>query len=84
MVNLIAAEAVVPELVQQDFTTDKVLTKLNEVIADGPARNKMVAGLDGVRTRLQGPTRGPTIDERHAVDRAAEAVLAVWGAVGKP
>jgi lipid-A-disaccharide synthase len=84
MVNLIAAEAVVPELVQQDFTTDKVLTKLNEVIADGPARNKMVAGLDGVRTRLQGPTRGPTIDQRHAVDRAAEAVLAVWGAVGKP
>ena len=84
MVNLIAAEAVVPELVQQDFTTDKVLTKLNEIIADGPARNKMVAGLDGVRTRLRGPTRGPTIDQRHAVDRAAEAVLAVWGGVGKP
>jgi lipid-A-disaccharide synthase len=84
MVNLIAGEAVVPELVQQDFTTEKVLTKLNEIIADGPARNKMVAGLDGVRTRLRGPTRGPTNDERHAVDRAAEAVLAVWGAGRKP
>ena len=84
MVNLIAGEAVVPELVQQDFTTEKVLTKLNEIIADGPARNKMVAGLDGVRTRLRGPSRGPTNDERHAVDRAAEAVLALWGAGRKP
>ena len=52
MVNLIAGEEVVPELVQQDFTADKVVAKLNEIIADGPTRNKMIAGLDGVKTRL--------------------------------
>ncbi len=80
MVNLIAGEEVVPELVQQDFTAEKVVTKLNEIIADGPARNKMIAGLDEVRTRLRGPNRGPDKDERHPVDRAAEAVLAVLGA----
>jgi len=40
MVNLIAGEEVVPELVQQDFTAEKVVTKVNEIIADGPARNK--------------------------------------------
>ena len=38
MVNLIAGEEVVPELVQQDFTADKVVARLNEIIADGPAR----------------------------------------------
>ena len=59
MVNLIAGEEIVPELVQQDFTAEKVVAKLNEIIADGPARNKMIAGLDGVKTRLRGPTRGP-------------------------
>ena len=76
MVNLIAGEEVVPELVQQDFTAVKVVTKLNEIIADGPARNKMITGLAGVKARL----RGPIQDERHPVDRAAEAVLLVLGA----
>jgi lipid-A-disaccharide synthase len=76
MVNLIAGEEVVPELVQQDFTAVKVVTKLNEIIADGPARNKMIAGLAGVKARL----RGPIQDERHPVDRAAEEVLLVLGA----
>jgi lipid-A-disaccharide synthase len=76
MVNLIAGEEVVPELVQQDFTAVKVVTKLNEIIADGPASNKMITGLADVKARL----RGPIQDERHPVDRAAEAVLLVLGA----
>ena len=76
MVNLIAGEEVVPELVQQDFTAERVVTKLNEIIAEGPARNKMNAGLAEVRARLRGPSR----DEPHPVDRAAEAVLRVLDA----
>jgi lipid-A-disaccharide synthase len=80
MVNLIAGEEVVPELVQQDFTAEKVVGRLNKIIADSPTRNKMIAGLEGVKTRLRGPTK----DERHPVDRAAEAVLAVLGARRKP
>ena len=54
MVNLIAGEEVVPELVQQDFTAENVVTRLNEIIADGPARDKMIAGLAGVKARLRG------------------------------
>jgi lipid-A-disaccharide synthase len=76
MVNLIAGEEVVPELVQQDFSAEKVVTKLNEIIAEGPARNKMIAGLAEVRARLRGPSR----DEPHPVDRAAEAVQRALGA----
>jgi lipid-A-disaccharide synthase len=84
MVNLIAGEEVVPELVQQDFTAENVVARLNEIIADGPARNKMIAGLDAVKTRLRGPTRGPAKDERHPVERAAAAVLAVSSAGRTP
>jgi lipid-A-disaccharide synthase len=79
MVNLIAGEEIVPELVQQDFTPEKVVTKLNEIIAQGPARNKMIAGLAEVKAKL----RSPSPDEQHPVDRAAEAVLAVLAASRK-
>ena len=34
-----------PELVQHDFTADNVVARLNEILADGPARSKMIAGL---------------------------------------
>ena len=75
MVNLIAGEEVVPELVQQDFTAENVVTRLNEILADGPARSKMIAGLAEVKARLSGPTE----EERHPVDRAAEAVMSRLG-----
>jgi lipid-A-disaccharide synthase len=83
MVNLIAGEEVVPELVQQDFTAEKVVNNLNEIIADGAARNKMIAGLAEVRSKLRGPSQGASPQasrrtseqERYPVDRAAEAVL---------
>ncbi|HLO06576.1 MAG TPA: lipid-A-disaccharide synthase, partial [Terriglobales bacterium] len=42
MVNLIAGEEVVPELVQQDFTAENVATRLNQILVDGPAREKML------------------------------------------
>lgn len=73
MVNLIAGEEIVPELIQQDFTAEKVVARLNEVLPFGPARDKMLAGLAAVRARLHGPER----DARHAADRAAEAILAL-------
>jgi len=77
MVNLIAGEEVVPELVQQDFTAQNVATRLNEILLDGPARSKMIAGLAEVKARLSGPTeRGG-----HPVDRAARAVMSLWEAV---
>jgi lipid-A-disaccharide synthase len=71
MVNLIAGQEVVPELVQQDFTAEKVVAKLNEILPDSPARDLMLTGLAGVRASL----RGPDEHSIHPADRAAEAIL---------
>ncbi len=79
MVNLIAGEEVVPELVQQDFNAENVMIRLNEILVEGPARNKMIAGLAGVKARLCGPTD----PGRHPVDRAAQAVMSLWETAGK-
>src|SRR5580698_6021748 len=38
MVNLIAGEQVVPELVQHDFTTANVVARLKEILPEGPTR----------------------------------------------
>ncbi|MGH9536509.1 MAG: lipid-A-disaccharide synthase, partial [Terriglobales bacterium] len=76
MVNLIAEKEIVPELVQHDFTTEKVVAKVNEIIPDGPARSRMLDGLAGVKARLGG-IRGEAL---HPVERAAEEVLAMLSA----
>lgn len=75
MVNLIAGEEVVPELVQQNFTAEKVVTRLNEVLPFGPARDKMIAGLANVKARLRGPD--PSSASPHPADRAADVVMAL-------
>ena len=72
MVNLIAGEEIVPELVQHDFTAENVVDRLHEILRDGPARDKMLDGLAGVKASLAGAKDG----KLHPVDRAAEAVLA--------
>jgi lipid-A-disaccharide synthase len=73
MVNLIAGEEIVPELVQQNFTAEKVVARLNEVLPYGPARDKMIEGFARVKAKLQGENLAPG----HPADRAAEAVLQV-------
>lgn len=75
MVNLIAEEEIVPELVQQNFTAENVVARLQEILPDGPARERMLEGLARVKTRLRGPQAGDTA--RHPADRAAEIILAL-------
>jgi lipid-A-disaccharide synthase len=70
MPNLIAGEQVVPELIQSDFTPEKVAAKLGEILAEGPAREKMIGALAGVRARLR-----PAGETGTAAERAANAVL---------
>jgi lipid-A-disaccharide synthase len=72
MVNLIAGERVVPELVQDDFTAERVVSRIKEILPDGPARNAMLEGLARVKTRLRSPDAG---DPRSAAERSADAVL---------
>jgi lipid-A-disaccharide synthase len=71
MVNLIAGREIVPELVQHDFTPEKVVARLKEILPDGPKRDQMIAGL----VEVKGLLRGPQADGLHPAERAAEAVL---------
>jgi lipid-A-disaccharide synthase len=70
MVNLITGEQIVPELVQQDFTAERVVGDLNKIIPDGDARQSMLNGLRRVRTLLHGDSR-----KANPIDQAAIAVL---------
>ena len=71
MVNLIAEEEIVPELVQHDFTAPNVVAKLDEIIPDGPPRTRMIDGLAKVKSLLRAP------GVQHPADRAAEIVLSM-------
>ena len=76
MVNLIAGEEVVPELVQHDFTAENVVAKIQQILPDGPARTLMQQGLAQVKAQLAGPIAagGPA---EHPADRAARIILDV-------
>jgi lipid-A-disaccharide synthase len=74
MVNLIAEEEVVPELVQEDFTAQNVVARLQEILPDGLARGRMLEGLAQVKRRLRAPVATGEI-ARHPADRAAEIIL---------
>lgn len=68
MVNLIAGEKIVPELVQNDFTAEAVASEAVSMLTDPARRTQIRAGLARVRERL-----GPPGASR----RAAEAILQI-------
>jgi lipid-A-disaccharide synthase len=70
MVNLIAGEEVVPELVQRDFTAANVVARLREMIPDGSRRERVLQGLAGVKSRLIAP-KNSSGSAPGAADRAA-------------
>ena len=74
MVNLIAGEKIVPELVQDDFTPQNVAAEMKKIIPDGELRRRMLAGLDQVRLRLESTDQASW----RPADRAAKAILTVW------
>ena len=63
MVNLIAGRRVVPELIQDQFTSAAVVEELRKLLESPAARDEMKAGLAQVRTKL-----GPG----GAIERAAD------------
>jgi lipid A disaccharide synthetase len=71
MVNLIAGEEVVPELVQYKFTVENVVTELNKIIPDGEPRARMIERLAAVKTRLKQGSGS----NAHPSERAAEIIL---------
>jgi lipid-A-disaccharide synthase len=68
MVNLIAGELIVPELIQDAFTPDAVAREAISMLTDRARAAKIREGLARVRARLGGPG---------ASRRAAEAILNV-------
>jgi len=75
MVNLIAGEEVVPELVQHDFTAEKVVAQIKQILPDGPARTRMLEGLTEVKGKLHPPQNSAVGPSQHPADRAAEIIL---------
>jgi lipid-A-disaccharide synthase len=73
MPNLIAGQSVVPELVQADFTAERVIAELKKIIPDGPDRERMLGGLADVRRRL----RGTETASDSAFEKAADAVVSL-------
>jgi len=72
IVNLIAEKDVVPELVQTNFTLERVCAELRRIIDDGSARTTMLEDFREVRRRLE-----PRQDNESASDRVAQTVLAI-------
>jgi lipid-A-disaccharide synthase len=68
MVNLIAGKSAVPELVQDDFTPEKVAMTTLRLLQDPHAREAMRVELAEVRKRLGPPG---------AVERAADQIVAL-------
>jgi len=68
MVNLIAGERIVPELIQEAFTPATVAGEAISMLTDGDRVTRIRAGLARVRERLGGPG---------ASRRAAEAILRI-------
>jgi lipid-A-disaccharide synthase len=66
MVNLIAGERVVVELIQDACTGDAIADEAVRLLSDRDYRNRMIAAIEDVKAKLGGPG---------ASDRAAEAIL---------
>jgi lipid-A-disaccharide synthase len=55
MVNLIAQRRLVPEIIQREFTPDRVAAEVVSLLDDTGRRQEMLAGLSEVRQRLGQP-----------------------------
>jgi lipid-A-disaccharide synthase len=72
MVNLIAGEEVVPELVQHDFSAANVVARLQEILPEGAARHRMLEKLGQVKARLRGSIGAFAGPSQTPAERAAE------------
>jgi len=71
MVNLIAEEKIVPELVQHKFTAENIITEMNKIIPEGAPRTRMIKRLAAVQARLKQAGGSGA----HPSEMAAEIIL---------
>ena len=55
MVNLVAGERLIPELLQERFTAETVAATLHPLLRDGPERTRQIEGLKRVQRSLLAP-----------------------------
>ncbi len=79
MVNLIAGRRLVPELIQNDFTADNIVSSLRPMLDDEAVRSTLQTGLAEVRAALELRTTssGTMIGEMNgqAIERVAQIAL---------
>jgi len=74
MVNLIAGRRLVPELIQSEFTSERLVAEMERLLGDKAARQRIQTELKGLGQRLGPPG---------AIPRAARAVAAAVGLAGE-
>ena len=74
MPNLVAERDIVPELVQDDLTAERVAAEIQRMLPDGEARAAMIQAFGEVRQRLAGDTSNLSGSRR-----AARAILLQMG-----
>jgi lipid-A-disaccharide synthase len=76
MVNLIAGKQVVPELIQSDFTAEKIVGEIERLLPDGPPRQSMIEELAQVHGLLNArPTASGAVSAGGAIARVAAVTL---------
>ncbi|MBI3059549.1 MAG: lipid-A-disaccharide synthase [Deltaproteobacteria bacterium] len=63
MVNIVAGESVVPELIQSDVTADKIVAESRAILQDPELRKRIVRKLSQVREKLGSPGASERVAE---------------------
>lgn len=72
MPNLVAGRQIVPELLQNDFTPERVAAELRAILEQRDTREQMIAGFAEVCESLRSKTGAL---QASAIERAADAIL---------
>ncbi len=72
MVNLIAGDRIVPELIQDDFTPENIVRTLQPLLEDTAYRSQMLEELRGIRKALQWESRAAELSPGGVSERAEE------------
>jgi len=72
MVNLIAEDRIVPELIQDDFTPENIVRTLQPLLDDTGYRSQMIEELQGVRTALHRESRAVDLSAGNMIESPDE------------
>jgi len=75
MANLIAGKRAVPELIQDDFTSSKIVQHLEPLLPDGLPRESMMKELKLVGGLLRSRRAGSSGENKDAIERVAAITL---------